>query len=62
MPEMLRINDEVNRLIISIQLNLRLCNGYHVSKIEVVCRALTGLAAQLDVPLLVEDDRIDENE
>ena len=59
---MLRINDEVNRLIISIQLNLRLCNGYHVSKVEVVRRALTELAAQLDVPLLVEDDRIDENE
>lgn len=62
MPEMLRINDEVNRLIISIQLNLRLCNGYHVSRIEVVRRALTELAAQLDVPLLADDDRIDENE
>ena len=62
MPEMLRINDEVNGLIISIQLSCRLRNGYHISKIEVVRRALTELAAQLDVPLLVEDDRIDENE
>ena len=58
MPEMLRINDEVNRLIILIQLHLRLRNGYRTSKIEVVRCALTELAAQLDVPPLIEDDRI----
>lgn len=62
MPEMLRIDDEVNRLIISIQLSIRVRNGYHISKIEVVRRALIESAVQHDVPLLIDDDRIDENE
>lgn len=62
MPEMLRIDDEINRLIISIQLHLRFRNGYCVSKIDVARRALIELAARLEVPLLLDDDHIDGNE
>ena len=62
MPEMLRIDDEVNSLITSIQLNLRLRNhGFHISKIDVVRRALKNMAAEMNVPRLREDDYIDDD-
>lgn len=62
MPEMLRIDDEVNSLITSIQLNLRLRDGgYRVSKIDVVRRALQEMAAEMNVPRLKEDDCIDDD-
>lgn len=61
-PEMLRIDDEVNSLITSIQLNLRLRNdGFHISKIDVVQRALQDMAAEMNVPRLKEDDCIDDD-
>ena len=62
MPEMLRIDDEVNSLITSIQLSLRLRNdGFHISKIDVVRRALQNMADEMNVPRLGEDDGIDDD-
>ena len=43
---MLRINDEINHLIGSIQVTLRIRSGFHISKIDVVRRALNDLASK----------------
>ena len=61
MPEMLRINHEVDNLIATIQVTLRIQTGCNVSKIEVVRRALNELAGQLNVPRLQEDFEPDED-
>ena len=50
MPEMLRIDTETNRLIAAIQVTLRIRTGYRISRIEVVRRALSAMAGDLNIP------------
>ena len=61
MPEMLRIDAETDRLIAAIQVTLRIRNRCHVSRIEVVRRALREMVSEMNIPRLTEDDPIDED-
>ena len=60
MLEMLRINNEIDRLIASIQVSLRIRTGCRVGKTEVVRRAVSDLAGNLDAPRLTKDEGTDK--